>query len=198
MTKKYLTILSICIIAAVSACGPAPAPTLSVADIANTAAADAWLAVTMTQAALPTATATLIPPSETPMPTFTPFPTLPLVTSAPVQAVGTTNPCDPPQPPPVKPKGSLVKVKFVNKSGGSVNLSYYMTSPNSQGECVGYTFVLGRFDSPVETILAGCYWAYGWVTGDKPSTAQAISLMCITDPNLVPAVWINTEVITFH
>ena len=91
-----------------------------------------------------------------------------------------------------------MQVKFVNKSGGNVNLSFYMTSPNDQGECVTYTFVLGRYDEPVETILAGCYGAYGWVEGDVPSTAQTIDLLCINDPNKAPAVWIGTEVISFH
>jgi hypothetical protein len=198
MTKKSLNLISILFILTLAACGRASTPTLSTADLASTAAADAWLAVTMTQAAMPTATATLIPPTATPLPTFTLFPTLPPVSPPPVQAVGTTDPCDPLQPPPVKPKGSQVQVKFVNKSGGSVNLSFYMTSPNAQGECVGYTFVLGRYDEPVETVLAGCYWAYGWVTGDKPSTAQAIDLMCLSDPSKAPPIWISTEVIAFH
>jgi len=195
MTKKFLYLISILMILTIAACGPAPEPTLSPADIANTAVADAWIAITQTQAAIPTNTATPIPPTATPLPTFTPLPTLAPILQTPVPATSAADACN--QPPPVKPKGSLAQVKFVNKSGGSVNLSFYMTAPNAQGECVTYTFVLGRYDEPLETVLAGCYWAYGWVDGKQPSTAQAVSSMCI-DASKVPAIWISAEVISFH
>jgi len=196
MKKKFLYLPLILIFLTLAACGPAPTPALSADDIRNTAVADAWIAMTMTQAAIPTATLTPTPPSPTPTLTLTPFPTLPLVVATAVPPTVTADACN--QPPPIEPKGALVQVKFVNKSGGSVNLSFYMTSPNNKGECVAYTFVLGRYDEPVVTVLAGCYWAYGWVEGDKPSTAQATSQMCITDPNKAPAIWISSEVISFH
>ena len=57
MKKKYPTILSILLITIISACGPTPTPTLSAADVQGTAVADAWIALTLTQAAIPTATA---------------------------------------------------------------------------------------------------------------------------------------------
>jgi hypothetical protein len=196
MMKKFPFPPLILIILALAACGPASTPALSADDIRNTAVADAWIAMTMTQASIPTATLTLIPPSPTPTSTLTPFPTLPPVVPTAVPPTQAADACG--QVPPIEPKGALVKVKFVNKSGGSVNLSFYMTTPNDKGECVTYTFVLGRYDEPIETVLAGCYWAYGWVTGDEPSTAQAINTMCITDPNKVPAIWISSEVISFH
>jgi hypothetical protein len=194
MTKKFPYLLSILIVLTLAACGPAPTPTLSTADLASTAAADAWLAVTMTQAAMPTATP--LPPTVTPMPTFTPFPTLPLVVATAVPATSATDVCN--QPPPVKPKGALVQVKFINKSGGNVNLSFGMNTPNSQGECVTYSYTLGTFAEEVVTVLSGCYWAYGWVDGKEPSTAQTIDLLCVNDPSKAPAIWISTEVISFH
>jgi hypothetical protein len=76
MKKKFLYIVSILLIVILAACGTAE-PTMSADDIADTAIADAWLAVTLTQAALPTATS--VPPTFTPEPTVTPFPTLPLL-----------------------------------------------------------------------------------------------------------------------
>ena len=63
MKKKYPTFLSILLIVVISACGPAPTPTLSVADVQGTAVANAWIAITQTQAAIPTATQTPIPPT---------------------------------------------------------------------------------------------------------------------------------------
>ncbi len=195
MKRKVLTIISIFIITLVSACGPAPEPTLTVEELQGTAVADAWTAVALTQAAVPTATATPIPPTATV--TFTPFPTLPPPpTQAPATAAATESVCN--QPPPIKPLGTEVKVKFVNKSGGNVNLSFGMNSPNDKGECITYSYTLGVFDEPVVTVLSGCYWAYAWVDGKEPSTAQTIDLLCITDPAKQPAVWITTEVINFH
>lgn len=194
MKKKYLITLSILIIAIVSACGPAPTPTLSVTDLQSTAAAAAWLAVTQTQAALPTATTTPIPPPATitftPLPSFTPPPTF-----APVIPTNTSSPCD--QPPPVTSKGVLVPVKFVNKSEGNVTLAFGMNSPNTHGECVTYSYTLGEFETPVVKVLSGCYWAYAWVQGSKPSTAQSIELLCVSDPNLEPDIVIGKEIIAF-
>ena len=126
MNKKYLTILFILVTMILSACGSAPAePTLTVEQLQGTAAANVWLSVTQTVAALPTATASPIPPTavstETPMPVITIIDTLP----PPVTATNTESPCN--QPPPMVSKGQLVPVKFVNKSGGNVNLSFVTT-----------------------------------------------------------------------
>ena len=194
MKRKALTIISILIITLISACGPAPEPTLPAVDVQNTAIADAWTAVALTQAAMPTATETLVPTATTTptlQPTFTAAPTL-----VPPTAAATESVCN--QPPPIKPLGVEVKVKFVNKSGGNVNLSFGMNSPNDKGECITYSYTLGVFDEPVVTVLSGCYWAYAWVDGKEPSTAQTIDLLCIKDPAKQPAVWITKEVISFH
>jgi hypothetical protein len=72
-----------------------------------------------------------------------------------------------------------------------------MNSPNTQGECVTYSYTFGEFDSPSAKVLAGCYWAYAWVAGDKPSTAQTVDLLCLSDPNLEPEVVIGAETIAF-
>jgi hypothetical protein len=199
MNKKYLTILSILIITILSACGPAPEPTLTAEEIANTAIADAWIAITQTQAAIPTATATLIPTATfTPLPTATQiiFPTLAPPTIAPTAG---EDPCN--LPPPIDPKGQMVSVKFVNKSEGNAILSFGMIQPNSLGECGTYGYTLGRYDQPVVRVLAGCYWAFAWidkVDSNQTSTAKNINPLCITDPAKEPDIWISAEVVNFH
>jgi hypothetical protein len=133
----------------------------------------------------PTATIT-----NTPAPTFTFVPTF-----APVTPTSTTSPCN--QPPFANTKGVLVPVKFVNKSGGQVNLSFGMNSPNDFGECITYSYTLGAFDTPSVKVLTGCYWAYAWIEGSKPSTAQSVELLCLNDPGLEPDIVIGTEIIAF-
>ena len=140
MNKKQLTILSILVIFTLSACGGASEPTLTAADVEGTAVANAWIALTQTQAALPTQT-----PSPIPTETFTPLPTMTapaliLPTLAPPTLAVATNPADDPcnLPPPAEPKGLTVKVKFVNKSGGQAALSFGMNFPNKIGECGTY------------------------------------------------------------
>src|SRR5688500_16287526 len=148
MNKKHLTILFVLILCLVSACGPAAEPTLSAGDLANTAVANAWTMLTLTQAAIPTATATFQPTATfTPQPTFTfvPLPTLeqPSLSSN-ATATSSTNPCY--DPPPAKPRGKMVQIKLVNNSKGLVDLSLGMENPNDEGECTTYYFPLGRYD----------------------------------------------------
>jgi len=195
--KITFTVLSLIGIT-LSACGPAPAPTLSAADMANTAVANAWLAMTATQAAIPTATATF-PPTETftPQPSFTP---IPLSTLPPVNVVVPTATTQCNQVPPLIPKGSLVNVEFKNESAGTVNFSFGMNSPNSHGECVTYGYAFGKFDTLPTQVLAGCYWAYGWVDGgnNQTSTTQGTALMCMTDSTASYHIVIGKETVSLN
>ncbi len=196
MKSKSPLIVSLIITLFLSACGPAPEPTLSANDVANTAVANAWISVTLTQAALPTATATLTP--LPPTPTWTPLPTMTLIpTGVPATATlsAAQDPCN--QPPPSEPKGTMVQVQFINKSNGSVSLSFGMEQANSLGECGTYGFSIGRFDSPVVNVMAGCYWAYGWVTGDKTSTTQTTNDLCVPDKSQIWQIQIGPEVVEF-
>jgi hypothetical protein len=197
MKRKLPSVISILVIAILSACGPEPTPTLSVADIQGTAMADAWVALTQTQAAIPTATQTPIPPTPTltftPAPTFTPFPT---VVPATLPDNSTTDPCN--LPPPAEPKGDKVKIKFLNKSNGNVSLSFGMAQENSLKECGTYTFSLTKYDEPVVEVLAGCYWGYAWIDGKVPSIAKTANNLCVTDTSKTTSIWINAEVINFH
>ena len=99
---------------------------------------------------------------------------------------------------PIKPKGTTVRVKFVNKANAPVDLHFGMKSANAQGECGIYYFSLGKYDRPVVTVLAGCYWAYAYVRGNPPTNAKNVEWLCLTDPSREPDIWIGKETIGFH
>lgn len=199
MKQKFLIIISILAILALSACGGDATPTLSVDDIANTAVAEAWLVMTQTQAALPTSTFTPVPPTATIQPTNTTapieiLPTLPLPTVA-VVATPTSECNQIPQP---EPKGTLVNVEFFNESGGSANFSFGMNTSNDKGECYTYTYTLGNNDIFPTKVLAGCYWGYAWISGAEPSVARSGDrILCLTDANTIYKVLITSERVDF-
>jgi len=194
MKKKFLYIVSVVLITSLVACGSAE-PTMSAEDIANTAVADAWIAITQTQAALPTAT--LVPPTNTPEPTAMLLPTLPpLPTLAPATvAVPTTDTCN--QVPVAEPLGTMTNVEFTNQSQGQVNLSFGMNTPNDKGECFTYSFSLGMGDTVSAKVLTGCYWGYAWITAPEPSNARTGDvLLCMPDSLPTYHVVITKETIT--
>lgn len=200
MIKKYLLVFSALFALIISACGAEATPTISAADIASTAMADAWIAITQTQAAMPTNTP--IPPTLTftPQPTFTFVPTQPVQPTNPpatLAVAATQGECD--QPPPLEPQGALVNVDFRNESKGQVNLSLGMNSPNAKKECVTYSFSLGSGGGIVDAkVLAGCYWGYAWITGDEPSIAKTGNiLLCMTDTSGIHHIVITKERIEF-
>jgi len=202
MKRKLPYIFSILTILTLSACGGGEAtPAINMMDVQNTAIANAWLAMTQTQAAMPTATATFVPvPTPTAIATFIVMPTLPPLqpvqpTSLAPLGAPTTNPCY--NPPPAKPKGTTVQVKFVNKSDAVVtSFSFGMEQPNKEGECATYGFPLGKYDAPVVRVLAGCYWAYAYT--DKPSTAASPQPLCVFDTTKTVSIWITADLINFH
>ncbi len=195
MKKKFLTIISILIVITVAACGSAE-PTMSPEDLASTAMADAWIAITQTQAALPTVTP--IPPTNTPEPTATFLPTLPpLPTLAPSATVAgpTADVCN--QIPVEPAKGTLANVEIRNHSQGQANFSFGMNSPNEQGECFTYSYTLGAGDTITVKVLNGCYWGYAWITAAEPSNARTgDTLLCIPDSLPTYYVIITKETIT--
>lgn len=197
MKQKFLVTISILIILIISACGGSETPTLSAEDQAKTAVAEAWIFITQTQAALPTSTP--IPPTSTPAPTFTFLPTIPILATIPplATAAPTQDECN--QVPPIEPQGAQVNIDFTNESNGQVNLSLGMNSPNDKKECVTYSFSLGSGRGIVDArILAGCYWGYGWITGDEPSTASTgDTLLCMTDTIGTYHILITKERIEF-
>ncbi len=195
MKKKFLTIISILIVIILAACGSAE-PTVSPEDLASTAMADAWIAITQTQAALPTATS--LPPTFTPEPTFTLQPVLPTLppTVAPLATVAgpTADACN--QIPVEKPLGTLTTVEIRNQSQGQVNLSFGMNKPNDKGECFTYSFSLGKGDALSAKVLTGWYWAWAWINAAEPSNASNDSLL-LTDPNVTYHIVITKETVNF-
>lgn len=198
MKNRYLTILSLFILATLPACGSPSAPTMSPEDVQNTAVAQAWIAITQTQAAMPTATPTFPSTSTfTPQPTFTPLLVILPTFSQQTPAVVATPTSECNQVPPLKPQGQLISIEIKNESTGTVNLSFGMNSPNKKGECVTYGFGLGKFDTIPAKVLAGCYWGYAWITYENGNTsnAQGTQLMCITDPGIIYRVGVGKETI---
>lgn len=163
-----------------TACGPEPEPTMSPADVQNTAMAAAMTMVAETQAAVPTATP--LPPTEEP--TATPLPTntvppliletstqsqtvgvLPTNTSAPASS-GSNDPCNQPL---TDYAGKSAKLKIANntKPKGPMTISLYVQT--LMGEC-GY--LSARFESSGSmTIPLGNYTAWAIVDSTKPFTA---------------------------
>ena len=197
MKKNFLNIVSILIVITLAACSSAE-PTMSAEDLANTAVADAWIAITQTQAALPTVTP--IPPTNTPEPTLTLPPTLPpLPTLAPTTVVAgpTTDVCN--QIPVEGPAGPTTTVEFKNQSQGQVNLSFGMNTPNEFGECFTYSFSLGMGDVVTAKVLTGCYWGFAWITAAEPSNARSgDTLLCLPDSLPTYHVLITKETITLQ
>lgn len=194
MKKKFLTILSILIVITISACGSAE-PTMSTEDLASTAMANAWISITQTQAALPTATPI---PTNTPEPTATLLPTIPPLppTIAPATVAGpTVDVCN--QIPVAKPNGAVTTIEIRNQSQGQANLSFGMNTPNAQGECFTYSFSLGMGDTVTAQVLTGCYWGYAWITAQEPSNARSgDSLLCLPDSLPTYHVVITKETIS--
>ena len=132
MKRALLTFTFIAFL--LGACGPAPEPTMSAADVQGTAVAAAWTMVAETQAAIPTATP--IPP--TPLPSATPLPTntvpaLDLPTQAPTQAfavqpspttASSGDDCDHLLDP--NAPGPTFPLKIINETKAQVNVSVYL------------------------------------------------------------------------
>lgn len=203
MKQKFLLTISILLAITISACGGATeaAPTMSADAIAQTAVAEAWLVITQTAAAMPSAT--LVPPTNTPEATATSMPTLallPTLTPAPLGAISTptssTDPCN--QIPVAEPKGTLVTVEIENISQGGANLAFGMNTPNDKAECFTYSFQIGSGKGISTKVLAGCYWGYAWITGSDTSVAKSgDKIMCMTDAALIYHVEITDESVQF-
>jgi hypothetical protein len=133
-----------------------------------------------------------VPVSPSPLPpTFLSPAIIPVPTATPMEE------CN--QNPPTQPKGSLVNVKFENQSGGDVNLSFGMNTPNDKNECVTYSYDFAESSIASAQVLAGCYWGYGWVQREEgPGSAKTHSQLCLTDANIVYHVLIMKETIVLQ
>jgi hypothetical protein len=199
MKRKILPAVALVVVMVLAACGPKPAPDLSVTDLQNTAVARALTEIALTPSAIPTDTP--VPPTPIMrVATLTTLPTLALETpvSAPITNANAspTVDCYQPAPPPAKLLGITVQIKLVNKSDGPVDLSMGMYEPNDQGECFTFSFSVDDKGSEVVTILSGCYWAAGYQNGPKPSTPR-VGYICLTDTTQTRGLSINNNSIGF-
>lgn len=199
MKRKFLRIVSLFVVMALAACGPKPAPELSVTDVQNTAVALALTGIAMTPSAIPTNSP--VPPTPIPITeaaTLAILPTLALETpiAAPItnSNASPTPDCYQPAPVPAKLEGTTVEVRFKNRAGGPVDLSMGMYQPNEYGECFTFAFSLSDKGSDVVTILSGCYWISGYQNGPKPSTPRA-DYLCLDDTTQTRSVTINENTI---
>lgn len=186
MLKRFFP-LALGLSLALAACGAAaPAePTISAADVQNTAVAAAWTMVAATQLAQPTATP--LPPTEaptsTPLPTFTAepllvptleLPTLPALEIQPTPTLASSssqNTCL--KPLDVGAAGFLHSVRVENTTKGTVNLSLNLYQPNAFGQCGALSYTLSKNENIRISIPAGAWYAYAWVNiGSKQSTAD--------------------------
>ena len=199
MRRKFLHGICIIIVMTLAACGPERAPELNVTDIQNTALAVALTNIVMTQSAVPTNTA--VPPTPIPVtavPTLATLPTSALATpiAAPVTNSNASPTPDCYQPPPEELFGTTVQIRFVNESGGPVDLSMGMYAPNDKGECFTFAFFVGRNTSEDVTVLAGCYWIAGYQNGPEPSTPR-VNYICSDAISGRHVLSINTNTIGF-
>lgn len=158
-----------------TACGSAPEPTMSPADVQGTAMAAAMTMVAETQAAIPTATP--IPPTEAP--TETPFPTntvpplslesptqpqpvgvLPTNTTAP--SVGASDPCNQPL---TAWDGESAKLTIVNNTNPKGHVVIALGFTTNLGQCG----ILSASFSNTTTLSVpiGTFWASAFVDGKQ-------------------------------
>jgi hypothetical protein len=177
MLKKLLPIL-LALAVVLEACTPAvPAvPTMAPADVQNTAVAAAWAIITMTQAAMPTATP--IPPTETPsptpLPTFTPIPLVidtlaPLV--LPTATTGSSDPNNCNRALNMGESGPKKNIRIENENKGTVNLSLNLYKPNPFGQCGSISYTIKGKEKRKVGIPTGYWYAYSWVL-NPPSTGS--------------------------
>jgi len=184
---KYAWILFAIVALVLTACGPAPEPTMSPEEVQGTAMAAAMTMVAETQAAIPTATP--IPPTDTPSPTAAPTNTVPplnltpstqaagvgaqpqqptqgigfVPTNTPAQSsAGSNDPCN-------KPltswggESAQMTLKNNTKPQGTVTASLFFNA--SFGEC-GY--ISAQFTSSTTlTVPVGTFSAGAFVDGPK-------------------------------
>jgi hypothetical protein len=150
MPKRILLMIAILAVFLASCTGTKAPPTMSPADVQNTAVAAAYTMVAATQLAAPTIPPPLPPteiPSPTPLPTFTPpplqitpqssIPTLPpLIPPTPTRAASSlgSDPCN--QILDVVAAGPAFPMRVLNQTGGTIILSLYLYT-NLHGQC-GY------------------------------------------------------------
>jgi hypothetical protein len=169
--KKLVTLMFASLFL-LSACGPEPEPTMSAAEVQGTAVAAAWTMVAETQAAIPTAT--LIPPTDTPIPTLPPTATPILLPTQPISVLPTDTQTaasgdicqDLKHVIPAEAAGPKTTIKIVNEHKVPVTISLYLNK-TVFGECGYRSYSISKNGSTVQTLPQGCYSAWAWSQDSK-------------------------------
>jgi hypothetical protein len=183
--SRLIVLLAIAMI--VSACGAAPAPTVSPVDVQSTAQSAAMTIVAQTLAAMPTAT--LPPPTETPSPIPSPtntqlvLPTQEVVALAsPTTASSNTggDPCDTRVLSPKQGRETVIRV--ANTTKWAVRVSMYLNETPAHGECGYRSFDLSKNNDIVYSdLIQGCYNLWAWSLDSKKSFQVASGTACINN-----------------
>jgi hypothetical protein len=167
----------------ISACGPAPEPTMSPEDIQGTAVAAAMSMVAQTQAAIPTDTP--VPPTEVPSPTPLPtntfpaveIPTQPLIAQPTATTAASADECNRVLTNPDGPKTTLL---ISNETKAPIGITIGLLK-TVFGECGYLYYIIPKNNSTRVEIPQGCYWAYTYVNDPKQPTTVDGSGYCINN-----------------
>lgn len=176
MKKVLPLVLGLTILLA--ACGTKAPPTLDSAQVMATAVELAKEYAAQTQAAIPTATATVLP-TETPTlappsPTFA-LPTFPSIQSTATKATSSDSPCG--HVLPSEPTGQKFKLRILNTNKAPVSGSICLYKDRGFGETGVIGVSLTKLADTILSVPQGCYSAYFWVNDPKtPSTASGSGL----------------------
>ena len=177
MKKVFPLILGLTVLLA--ACGPKATPTIDAASVQASAVAMAFTMAAQTQAALPTATATL-PPTETPTlappsPTFA-LPTFPSVLPTATTAAGGNGPCYHVMMPDPPGRKFIARIWNTNKAPVQGNVCLYQDTGQGVTGIIGIS--LGKNADIILNLPFGCYSAFFWVNDPKSPSQASGSALC--------------------
>ncbi|OGO75999.1 MAG: hypothetical protein A3K41_00645 [Chloroflexi bacterium RIFOXYD12_FULL_57_15] len=185
MKKVLPLILGLTVLLA--ACAPKATPTIDAASVQASAVAMAFTMAAQTQAALPTATATL-PPTETPT-LAPPSPTFALPTFPSVLPTATTSasgdPCNSLMAPnPGGPKSNLL---IDNRTKAAINLSLWLSpTPFSCGYARLPT--IASKGSYMASLPEGCYYPAVYINDPKKQRSLSGPSFCIHSTDKITLV----------
>ena len=174
MKKVLPLVLGLTILLA--ACGTKATPTLDSAQVMATAVELAKEYAAQTQAAIPTATAT-VPPTETPTmappsPTFV-LPTFPAIASTATKSGD--GPCYHVMMP--DPPGPKFKLRIVNTNKAPASGSICLYQDRGHGVTGVINVTLTKLADTILSVPQGCYSAFFWINDPKtPSQADGSGL----------------------
>lgn len=182
----------------ISACGarntPQATPTINLTDRQSTAIAVAVTNLAETQAAIPTATATVtatnppaptvtLPPIPTAGPTFTPLPGGISFTPTLDVNSGAADPCIN-NVLPGNLAGEKIKIRIDNPTKGTINVSVNLQQSGPQTPCGyrGYTLTAGQ-SLVIADLVEGCYTLWAWNPDPKEYFMVTNGTSCLNNSN---------------